>query len=158
MKRILCILLAVLILLSLPFLILLSLPESMMSIYEDTNGDADFSLQTLTDQDIIQGTSFTKVMSSTLKNHNKTVCKARTMSGVEKLWEERLENETLDIIVSCEITKGNAQLVLVIDDKIVHTFAVNEVYQRFTLANVTGKVYLKLAGENAGYIVTYELN
>ena len=66
-------------------------------------------------------------------------------------------DEPLHIVVSCEITKGNARLVLVIDDKIVHSFALNEENQQLSLNNVTGKVCLKLAGETTGYTVTYKL-
>ena len=148
MKRFLSALLAV--------VIVLSLSGCMIS-YEDTNGDADFSLQTITEQDIIQKTICSKVMSSTVTADNRTVCKAKTMSGVEALFEKRMKNESLDIVVSCQITKGNARLVLTLDDKIVHDFALNEENQRFTLDNVTGRISLKLAGESTGYAVSYEL-
>lgn len=137
--------------------VLVSLSGCMASAYEDTNGEDNFSLQTLTDQDIIQGTNTTSFMSSTVTLNNKTVCKVQTMSGVDELFEKRMKNETLDMVVSCEIVKGNARLVLVIDDKIVHDFALNENNQQFILENVTGKVCLKIAGESTGYSVTYKV-
>lgn len=137
--------------------VLLSLPGCMIVSYEDTNGPSDFSLQTLTDQDIIRGTNTSTVMSSAVTVNNKTVCKAQTMSGVVTLFEKRFDNEPLQIVVSCEITKGNARLILVIDDSIVHSFALNEDNQQFVLNHAAGKVCLKLAGETAGYTVTYEL-
>ena len=148
MKRLLCTCLAL--------AMLLSFSGCSMPVYEDTNGEDNYSLQTITDEDIVQGISTTKVMSSTVTVNRKTVCKAKTMSGVESLWEQKLENETLEIVVSCEITKGNAKLVLVVDDEIVHTFSLNEDNQRVTLENVTGEVSLKLAGEDAGYAVSFE--
>lgn len=141
----------------LPVFIVLPLSLFFMTSYTDNNGSSDFSLETLTDQDIIQGTGTTTIMTSKVTTNNKTVCKARTISGVAVLFEKNLENDTLNMVVSCEITKGNARLVLVIDDKIVHDFVINEENQHFALHNVTGKVCLKLAGESAGYSVTYKL-
>lgn len=148
MKKLICTLLAV--------FILLSFTGCVMSSFEDTNGEADYSLQTITEENILQGMNTSEIMSSSVTVNNKTVCKAQTMSGVVNLFEKRMVNETLDIVVSCQITKGNAQLVLVIDGEIIHNFALNEENQHFTLENVTGKVCLKLAGESAGYSVTYE--
>ena len=77
------------------------------------------------------------------------------MSGVLELYEDRLKNETLDITVSCEITKGNARLVLIVDGEIVHDFDLNGADQSLVLENVSGNVSLKIAGESAGYAVSY---
>lgn len=59
--------------------------------------------------------------------------------------------------VSCSITKGNARLVLVINNEIVHDFGLKGMNQNFTLENVTGAVSLRIAGENTGYSIKYEL-
>ena len=149
MKQTLCAMLAL--------VILLSLPGCTPTSYADTNGEEDFSLQTLTERDLIQGTNTSKMMSSTVTMGDKTTCKAQTLSGVEVLYEKRLKGETLDLVVSCQITKGNARLVLVLDDEIIHDFTLNKDSQHFTMENVTGKVYLKLAGESAGYTVSFVL-
>ena len=137
--------------------ILVSLEGCMMTSYEDTNGEDNFFLQSLTDQDIIYGTNTTTVMTSTATVNNRTTCKAKTINGVKELFMQKMQNEILDIVVSCQITQGNARLVLLVDDKIVHDFALNKENQHFTLENVTGKVRLKVAGESAGYVVTYIL-
>lgn len=126
---------------------------------EDTNGEEDLSLQTITDKDIIEGMGSTRFMSSssnsTVNGVSKSVHKAKTMSGVLELYEDRLKNETLDITVSCEITKGNARLVLIVDGEIVHDFDLNGADQSLVLDNVSGNVSLKIAGESAGYAVSY---
>ena len=127
-------------------------------VYEDTNGAEDYTLQSLTEADIISGGTYSKAMSSTITVNDKTVCKAKAMSGVETLFEQRLKNEAFEILVSCEILKGNARLVLVVDGEIVYDFALNESNQRFTLKNVSGDVSLRLAGESVGYSVTYEIS
>ena len=100
----------------LPVFLVLPLSLFFMTSYTDNNGSSDFSLETLTDQDIIQGTDTTTIMTSKVTTNNKTVCKARTISGVAVLLEKNLEHDTQNMVVSCEITKGNARLVLVIDD------------------------------------------
>jgi len=137
---------------------ILSFPGCTITVYEDTNGEADFSLQTLTEEDIVRGTNTVQVMTSTATVNDKTVCKAKTISGVVELWNKTLKDEALEIVVSCEISKGNARLVLVIDDEIVHNFALNAESQHFSLDNVTGKISLKLAGESAGYRITYTVS
>ena len=149
MRKFICSLLAL--------LVLFSFTGCSPTLYKDTNGNADLSLQTLTDADIIGKTGSSSFMSSTVRRSDGTVRKVRTMSGVEKLFELNMDNETLDLVVSCKITKGNARLVLVINDEIVHDFPLNGTSQRFTLENVTGSVSLRLAGESAGYSVQYQL-
>ncbi len=147
MKRIICFALLI--------LIVLSLASCTAVSYEDTNGEDDFSLQTITDKDIVDGINTTKILSSTSTGNNKTTSKAKTMSGVVELYEGKLKNESFKIVVSNEISKGNARLVLVFNDEIVHDFDLNSKDQSFVLNNATGKVYLKIAGESTGYSVTH---
>ena len=149
MKKLICALLAV--------FILLSFTGCGTRSYEDTNGEDDYSLQTITEADIIRGIGSSIFMSSTVRNNHVTVCTARTMSGVAKLFELDLNGEDLDLTVSCSITKGNARLVLVINDEIVHDFGLKGMNQNFTLENVTGAVSLRIAGESTGYSIKYEL-
>ena len=47
-------------------------------MYADTNGEGDFTLQTLTDYDILHVRRSVRVMSSTKRYGNKTVCKTKT--------------------------------------------------------------------------------
>ena len=125
--------------------------------YKDTNGDTDYTLQTITEENIRQGMNTSTIMSSAVTFNNKTVCKAKAMSGVLKLFDRRMEHEPLDIVVSCDITKGNARLVLLLDGEIIHDFSLHEENQHFSLESITGKVCLKLAGESAAYAIAFEL-
>ena len=147
MKKLLCVLLTA--------FLLLSCSGCVTFSYEDTNGEDNYALQTLTDADILRGAGSSTVLSSKVTTNNKTECKAKTMSGVVTLFDTKLNKEPFTITVSCRITKGNARLVLVLDDEIVHDFALNTDNQTFTLPNVTGRVRLKLAGESTGYAITY---
>lgn len=150
MRRLLCVLLAV--------FILLSFSGCRIRSYEDTNGKNDYSLQTITEAEILRGIGSSTFMSSTVRNNNVTVCTAQTMSGVVKLFDLDFSGEDLDLTVSCNIVKGNARLVLVINDEIVHDFGLKGMNQNFTLENVTGSVSLRIAGESAGYTIKYKLN
>lgn len=136
-------------------LTLLSLASCTASTYEDTNGEDDFSLQTITDEDIIKGINTSQFFTSTLNSNDKTTCKAKTMSGVVELFEGKLENESFEIVVSSEITKGNARLVFVFNNEIVHDFDLNGEGQSFVMENATGNFSLRIAGESTGYSVTY---
>lgn len=147
MKRLICFTLLV--------LTLLSLASCSVTTYEDTNGEDDFSLQTITDEDIIKGVNTSQFFTSTSSSDGTTTCKAKTMSGVVELYEGKRENEGIKIDVSSEITKGNARLVLVFNDEIVHDFDLNGKDQSFVMENVTGKFSLRIAGESTGYSVTY---
>ena len=125
--------------------------------YPDTNGEEDFTLQVLTDEDILGTRGSVRVMSSTTTVGNKTVCKTKTMSGVTDLYEGYLRGGDFQITVSSEFTKGNARLVLVLDDAIIHDFALNGEEQTFVLPDANGRIYLRVAGESTGYRVEYRI-
>ena len=137
--------------------VLCSLAGCGADMYADTNGEGDFTLQTLTDYDILHVRRSVRVMSSTKRFGNKTVCKTKTMSGVTDLYEGYLRGEDFQITVSSEFTKGNARLVLVLDDAIIHDFALNEEDQTFVLPNAKGRIHLRVAGESTGYRVEYRI-
>ena len=126
-------------------------------MYADTNGAGDFSLQTLTDHDILHVRRCVRVMSSTKRFGNKTVCKTKTMSGVTDLYKGYLRGEDFQITVSSEFTKGNARLMLVLEDAILHDFALSGEGQTFRIPAAKGRVYLRVAGESTGYRVEYRI-
>ena len=86
--------------------VLCSLAGCGADMYADTNGEGDFTLQTLTDYDILHVRRSVRVMSSTKRFGNKTVCKTKTMSGVTDLYDAFLRGEDFQITVSSEFTKG----------------------------------------------------
>ena len=126
---------------------------------EDTNGETDFTLQTITDADIIEGMNTMSFMSSqssvTVNGVSKNKISVGTMSGVMELYEGRLNNESLTVVLSGSVTKGNARIVVVLENEIVHDFELNAADQSFTLENASGRVYIKIAGESAGFSVEY---
>lgn len=137
--------------------LLVSLAGCDFASYEDTNGDSDYTLQHITEEDIISGTGFITVGTLTTTVNNTTTCKAQKLSGVTEIYSATLKEKDLTITLSNKIIKGNAQLSLVVNDEIVHTFALNS-EETFSIENVSGSVDLKVAGEEAQYEITYTID
>ena len=146
MKKILSALLA--------FALLCSLSGCALLSYEDTNGDDDFTLQTLTDEDLIEGTNgLSSLMSSRTVLKNTITYKCQNLSGIYTVCTKEPKNGTLELTVSCTVKKGNARLVLTSDSEILHDFEVNAADQHLVLDNLKGEVYLRFAGESAEDVV-----
>ena len=137
---------------------LLSFAGCAMISYEDTNGDEDFTLQTLTEEDILDGGNSSEMLSSHVTVNNKSTYKAKSLSGVKVLYEKKLREETITFSLSSTVSKGNARLVLASEDAILHEFDLNKADQSFTLENFTGRVFLRLAGESAEYSVSFSVS
>ena len=124
--------------------------------YKDTNGENNYELQTLTEQDILQGGSVVKTGSSSATVNNTHSVKVKTMNGVDTL--ETFSGEKVVLLLSVTINKGNARLVVCTDDEILQEFELNKDNQLFTFEVETGsKAYLRIAGEDCGYSLTYQL-
>lgn len=135
--------------------LVLSLAGCNFVTYEDTNGDEDFSLQTLTEADITSNiTTYSQKMGAKTMINNEISYSAKSMSGIIRIYEANLRDGNLEIQVSSEVSKGNARLVLVVGNEIVHDFDLNKDNQVYTLENCTGQVCLRLAGESAEFKVT----
>lgn len=144
MKRITAILLVIL----LSFI----LPSCASLVIEDTNGPDDYSLQTITDEQIIFGMNTSKMMSFTSTVNNNTTAKCRSLSGVQTLCSYNI-NGDLTVNVTSEVNSGNARLVLIINEKIINDFNING-SSTYTLTQVSGLAEIKIAGESANYNVT----
>lgn len=135
--------------------LVLSLAGCKFVSYEDTNGDEDFSLQTLTEADITSNiTTYSQVMGTKTQINNETSYSAKNMSGIIRIYEANIRDRDLEIQLSSKVSKGNARLVLMVGNEIVHDFDLNDDNQVFTLENCTGKVSLRIAGESAEFKVT----
>ena len=121
--------------------------------YEDTNGDNDYTLQSITDDTILKGGSFSESMSSHIYINNKWKDSVKSLNGVKEL---NAFNGPFKIVLSLEVSKGNAKLVICTDDEILHEFKVNEENQEY-VCNYIGKVYIKIAGESCGFKSEYEV-
>lgn len=134
-------------------LVTLSLTACVEHI-EDTNGDDNFSLETITDSDIESGVISTVIEGESKQTVvNKTTYKVKKLSGIKKL-------EEFDVIKSFTITSdmtvsaGNCRLVLLKNSKIFKDLNING-SERLTFDG--GSYSLVVAGESAELSLTYTI-
>ena len=136
---------------------LLALVGCGMKHIEDTNGEDNFELQTITDDNIcnmdigaINVTESEDIIGETV------TYKSNKFSGVHEVFYENIIQDRLEITVNhARVDAGNFKMVLCLDDVIVHTFALNEPTQTFIFEDVSGTVSLRIAGESANFRFDY---
>lgn len=133
--------------------------SSELEHIEDTNGADNFSLQQITDSNIINldigALNFQK---TTDRISGTTAYSSDKFTGVAEIYTENLITNRFDISINhAQVTSGNFRIVLVYNDEIVHEFKLNELMQSFTLENVKGTVSLRIAGESADFMFDYHL-
>jgi len=121
---------------------------------EDTNGPDNYTLQTITDQNIRKldtgsmgsGKSFSSLTNTTTYHSGK-------FSGVEVIHQSDIWATGLTVqVYDYHVEAGNFRLVLLLDDEIVHEFVPNgEPIQTCTLGKIDGLLSLRIAGESADY-------
>ena len=119
---------------------------------EDTNGDEDSSLATLTDEDIIHGRSSAAVTSVKTTMNGVTKLSVRKFSGVQTVETIRSGSDTT-LRISVRLSSGNLEVVLVKDGKITHRIPVNEDTE--TVLGQNSKYELTIAGESADFTIEY---
>ena len=93
---------------------------------EDTNGNDDYTLNTLTNEDFFKNSSITKFGSVTSKINNQATLKVKKMSGIETLEKINLSSGNLTINTNLKITSGNIKLVLIYNEEIIKEFKLME--------------------------------
>lgn len=118
--------------------------------YEDTNGDLNYSLQTITDEDIIKRDTQSKgLVVNSDANWNESYM-STSFSGVESIYFKELNGESTRITIDyLTVKKGNFKMAVVVNEQIVHEFNINEREQSFSLQDVKGELWLVVAGEAA---------
>ncbi|MBR5437340.1 MAG: hypothetical protein IKV21_00335 [Clostridia bacterium] len=121
---------------------------------EDTNGDDNYKLQVINDGNIISRDIGAKGFSSTTNNiTNSTVYSSKKYTGVTEVdGYTSIGNSHTVYVNYFDVYAGNAKLVVLKDDVIVHEFAPNEGVQDFTVENAKGAyISIRLAGESANF-------
>ncbi len=126
---------------------------------EDTNGAENYSLQQITDENIINmdvgALNFKKA--TTLLSDMPTYSSDK-FTGVAEIFVENMVANRYDITVyNTVVNSGNFKIALVYNDEIVHEFKLNELMQTYTLKNVKGTVSLRIAGESADFKFSYDV-
>ena len=121
---------------------------------EDTNGPDDYSLETITDENIINmdlGASGSAASSDDASQVVKY--SSKNFSGVEEICfvNRIMASEVVIDLSTIMVKQGNFRLVVVYNDEIVHDFDLEEMSQQFKLEDVEGNVSVRIAGESASY-------
>ena len=151
MKRILCLLLIVM---------LFSLTSC--SHIEDTNGPDDYSLTTLSEENILNrkgstttvGTVRTK---SLIGGNLKGSYKVSKVSGVSTIIKFECKGTTVKFEIDFTVTSGNAILAVVSDGTIVRKIEANQVVE-FEVNNSKDTYQLVIVGESAKANIKYNIN
>lgn len=120
---------------------------------EDTNGADVYTLQTITDEDIINMNIGNKGVWESKDNlTNITTYSSDKFSGVYEVYNTNFVGTNLKVTVrNLKVNEGNFKLVLVVNDEIVHEFNLNESTQTYMLEEVSGNISLRIAGESADF-------
>ena len=136
---------------------------------KDLNGEDDFSLAVLTDEDICAednvcycvvfglNASGSKSYADEDYLHDGDIVKASAatpLSGVSLLQFTYGTAETITFTVECERTKGNVRIVLLDENlDIIHDFSVTE-KSSYTVNNAKGKEFeIRVAGESSEFTI-----
>lgn len=136
-------------------LFLFALILTSCSEYKDTNGEDDYTLQSITDDEIVDDSNYSVIGSFRNVIKNKGSYRVKKINGVFTI--DTFSKGTYTFTVDFKVSKGNAKLVLCDDDEIIYEFTVNQDSQSYTISSST-RFYLKVAGENSSLEVKYEYN
>lgn len=122
---------------------------------EDTNGPGDFSLQTITDEDIINlsiGSIGGPEISRSALTGSTVEFSSEKFTGVYEILYDNyiLPSDFVLDLTGYEIYDGNFKLVVVHNDEIVATLE-PDLFVDYLLEDVTGTVSLRIAGESASF-------
>ena len=122
---------------------------------EDTNGPEDFSLQTITDEEIINmstGSVGGPKISRGMLTGDTVEFSAEKFTGVyEILYDNYVLPSDFELdLTAYEIYGGNFKLVVVHNDEIVAVLEPG-LFVEYLLEDVTGTVSLRIAGESASF-------
>jgi len=137
-------------------LLLGSLVGCMKQI-EDTNGDEDFSIVSISDEKICSNVnSYVAFNSYSVENDGFKTVSIKTFSGVDTVDKTVVFNQSLTYNIDLTVKKGNFRLILIKDREIIWEFPLNE-SSSYTVNNGSGIYELKIAGESAEFSINFSI-
>lgn len=121
---------------------------------EDTNGADDYSLATITEENIINEDLGASGLSKSESSHTDLITySSKNFSGVEEIYTSDyfMNSDVIIEVNTLSVTEGNLSLVVLLDDEIVHEFKAGELTETFEMEDVNGTVDIKIAGESAKF-------
>ncbi len=141
------------------FIVLMCIGSPVEQI-EDTNGAENFTLQTITNENIVNSDVDSTGTNTSKNKLTKTyTCSSNKFSGVEQL-DTNIFSGTGDTITieKLEVNGGNLKVAVVENNRIVHEFNLNESDQSYTVNGGAGTYNLMLAGESADFSLKYKIH
>lgn len=125
---------------------------------EDTNGLEDYSLQEITEEDILTSTRVLYQMSienSKIENGVQIVSKsANVFTGVDCL-EKLTIKSPFTITITTSLEAGNFRVVIIKDGQIIDDGLINGTFTK--TYTESGKYQLKIVGESAKFKISYSI-
>lgn len=139
------------------FLFLESCGINNLKHIEDINGEDNYSLNTLTEKDILSKNPHALFVKSLRTEKNKKIkFSCEKFSGVSDITSYNLEEDKEYIfIVNATINKGNGEIFIYKDGKKVASIDWR-LNQEIKLENINGKIYFRIAGESANMNIEIE--
>ncbi len=131
--------------------------NSCVKHIEDKNGVEDYSLQVITDQQIIRGMNTVTMSSCSSHINNKGKLQIKKLSGVELITRFSSKEEIVKIKVTSKVNSGNLKIVVTNGSSIVKIIPINETYE-CEIFNTKETFFLKVAGESANFELNYEIS
>lgn len=140
-------------------ILVLSLCSCNFGHIEDTNGENDHTLCSLTEEDLLSGSnSFVQNVATKSRVGNKITYKVNKFSGVNTIANEYFSNEAELTIDTCFVlSQGNARIAVIVNGEISCDIPVGESTTTIAVPADTS-VVIRLAGESAGFDLSIELN
>ena len=124
--------------------------------YEDTNGEDNFELETITDENIINmdigssGLNYTETEVGALLSSEYS---SKNFNGVERIYLTNFigKSDIRVYIGHMNVESGNFKLVVVNNEEIIHEFALDTFGEEFWFEDLTGEFAIHVVGESAEF-------
>lgn len=122
---------------------------------EDTNGEDDYSLCSITEEQICSGATNVIVFGSVTRNTNtQTEYSVKKMSGVKVIYKVNADvNTTYVYEITTTLASGNLRVCFINNGRIIRDVQINQT-EYIELNNLSGKTELCVAAESAAFSIT----
>lgn len=143
------------ILLIVVLVLMLGLTSCSLSHIEDTNGENNYELNTLKNEEIFTYNSYIEVGSVDEEKSNSFNYKCKKLTGNKLIKTLSPKGRTLNISVICAIFSGNAYVALIRDDKIYQEIDPHRV-QNFIIDGESD-VELRILAESCNFSIAVNI-
>ena len=131
--------------------------------YEDTNGADDFTLQTITDENIIHletGASNLTYKESNIGALKSAEYTSKNFNGVEQLYLTSFWGKSdIEIYIGhMNVKKGNFKLAVINNDEIIKEIPLDAFGETYRFEDLEGDFSIHLAGESAAFSFYMDVN